>query len=106
MSEKAIRGQWVKIHTIILNPSQRAPSVPEDTSKCPLEMWLNGFLDQDEATIGEECVIKTVIGRSVQGTLTQIEPKYEHSFGKPIQELLEIGPKVREFIEQGDSDER
>ncbi|HPF16458.1 MAG TPA: 2-amino-4-oxopentanoate thiolase subunit OrtA [Thermotogota bacterium] len=106
MSGKAIRGQWVKIHRIILNPSQRAPSVPEDTKKCPLEMWLNGYLDQDEAMIGEEVIIKTVIGRSVNGTLTEIEPKYAHSFGKPIQELLEIGPKVRDFIEQGDIDER
>jgi len=106
MSEKAYKGQWVKIHNIILEPSQRAPGVPEDTKKCPLEMWLNGFLDQDEASIGEQVAIKTVIGRIVKGQLTEIEPKYDHSFGKPIMELLTIGPKVRAFIEKGDSHER
>ncbi|MEA1884626.1 MAG: 2-amino-4-oxopentanoate thiolase subunit OrtA [Thermotogota bacterium] len=106
MSEKAYNGQWVKIHNIILEPSQRAPAVPEDTKKCPLEMLLNGFLDQDEASIGEQVDIKTVIGRTVKGRLTEIEPKYDHSFGKPILELLTIGPKVRAFIEKGDSNER
>lgn len=105
MSEKAYKGQWVKIHNIILEPSQRAPAVPEDTKKCPLEMWLNGFLDQDEGTIGEQVTIKTVIGRTVKGQLTEIEPNYDHSFGKPILELLTIGPKVRAFIEKGDSNE-
>ncbi|MFP4461331.1 MAG: 2-amino-4-oxopentanoate thiolase subunit OrtA [Thermotogota bacterium] len=106
MSEKAYKGQWVKIHNIILEPSQRAPGVPEDTQKCPLEMWLNGFLDQDEATVGEQVLIKTVIGRIVKGTLREIEPTYDHSFGKPMIELLTIGPQVRSFIEKGDSDER
>lgn len=106
MSEKAYKGQWVKIHNIILEPSQRAPAVPEDTKKCPLEMWLNGFLNQDEGTIGEQVTIKTVIGRTVKGQLTEIEPNYDHSFGKPILELLTIGPKVRAFIEKGDSNER
>ena len=106
MPEKAYKGQWVKIHNIILNPSQRAPTVPEDTKNVPLEMWLNGFLDQDEASLGEEIVIKTVIGRRVKGILTEIDPKYNHSFGKPILELLKIGPDVREIIEKGDSDER
>lgn len=106
MSEKAYKGQWVKIHNIILEPSQRAPTVPEDTKKCSLEMWLNGFLDQDEAAIGEQVAIKTVIGRTVKGQLCAIEPKYDHSFGKPIMELLTIGPKVRAFIEKGDSNEK
>ena len=106
MSQKAYKGQWVKIYNIILNPSERAPTVPEDTKKVPLEMWLNGFLDQDEAKLGEEVRIKTFIGRTVKGTLDEIEPTYDHSFGKPILELLAIGPKAREFIEKGDSDER
>lgn len=106
MSEKAYKGQWVKIHNIILDPSQRAPNVPEDTKKVPLEMWLNGFLNQEEAAIGEKVSIKTVIGRTVKGTLTEIDPTYTHSFGKQLPELLRIGPEVRDFIEKGDSDER
>jgi len=106
MSEKAYKGQWVKIHNIILKSSQRSPNVPEDTKKVPLEMWLNGFLDQDEATLGEEVSIRTVIGRVVKGKMTEIDPQYDHSFGKPIEELIAIGPRVRAFIEKGDSNER
>lgn len=102
MSEKALKGQYVKIHKIVLQPSERAGSVPEDTGKVPLEMWLNGFLAGNEAGIGEEVTIKTVIGRTVKGKLVDCDPKYEHSFGKPIPQLLEIGPKVRKFIAGGD----
>ena len=106
MSQKAYKGQWVKIHNIILDPSQRAPTVPEDTKKVPLEMWLNGFLNQEEAVVGEEVMIKTVIGRTVKGKLIEIDPRYDHSFGKPIAELLAIGPQVRDLIEKGDSNEK
>jgi len=106
MSQKAYKGQWVKIHNIILDPSQRAPTVPEDTKNVPLEMWLNGFLNQEEAVVGEEVMIKTVIGRTVKGKLIEIDPRYDHSFGKPIAELLAIGPQVRDLIEKGDSNEK
>ena len=106
MSQKAYKGQWVKIHNIILDPSQRAPTVPEDTKNVPLEMWLNGFLNQEEAVVGEEVMIKTVIGRTVKGKLIEIDPRYDHSFGKPIAELLVIGPQVRDLIEKGDSNEK
>jgi hypothetical protein len=104
MTEKAIKGQYVKIYKTILQPSQRAATVPEDTKKVPLEMWLNGFLVDDTATIGDEIEIKTVTGRSVKGKLVDCDPKYEHSFGKPIPELLEIGPKIRNFIDGGEYD--
>ena len=105
MTQKALKGQWVKIHKIILDASQRAPNVPEDTKKVPLEMWLNGFLNQEEATLGEEIEIKTVIGRTMKGTLVAIDPVYDHSFGRQIPELISVGPEVREFIDKGDQHE-
>jgi hypothetical protein len=104
MSEKAIKGQFVKIHNIILESSQRASTVPEDTKKVPFEMWINGFLVNEEASFGDVIKIKTVVGRSVEGTLVDCHPKYEHTFGKPIPELMEIGPKVRNFIDGGEYD--
>jgi len=99
MQETAKKGQWVKIHNILLKAGERSPRVPEDTKKVPLEMWLNGFLKDAEASIGETVTIESFIGRQVKGTLVEIEPAYEHSFGKPINELLNIGPKVRKILE-------
>jgi len=99
MQETAKKGQWVKIHNILLKAGERSPRVPDDTKKVPLEMWLNGFLKDTEANIGETVTIESFIGRQVEGTLLEIEPAYEHSFGKPINELLTIGPKVRKILE-------
>ena len=46
------KGEWVRIHKVILEPSERAPQVPDDTKECPLEMWTKGFLTAD-AEIGD-----------------------------------------------------
>ena len=32
------QGDWVRIHSVVLSPDQRAPQVPEDTAGVPLEM--------------------------------------------------------------------
>ena len=43
----AKKGDWVRIHRNVLEPSGRAASVPEDTKKVPLEMWDKGHLLED-----------------------------------------------------------
>ena len=52
------KGEWVRIHKIILQPSERAPQVPEDTKKVPLEMWDKGYL-QEDANMGDEVKVIT-----------------------------------------------
>ncbi|HWQ79911.1 MAG TPA: 2-amino-4-oxopentanoate thiolase subunit OrtA [Anaerovoracaceae bacterium] len=95
------KGEWVRIHKIILEPSERAPQVPEDTKKVPLEMWDKGFLQAD-ANIGDEVSIETVTGREETGTLIEINPYYDHSFGKFIPELLAIDKQVRAIVFGGE----
>ena len=91
------KGEWVRIHKIILKPSERAPQVPDDTKKVPLEMWVKGFLDSD-ADMGDEVNITTVTGRKETGTLIEVNPYYEHSYGKFVPELLKIDSQVREML--------
>lgn len=91
------KGEWVRIHKTILEPSQRAPQVPEDTKKVPLEMWDKGYL-QEDAAIGEEVTIETVTGRKETGTLIEVNPYYEHDFGKFVPELLVIDKQVRNMV--------
>ena len=95
------KGEWVRIHKVILKPSERAPQVPEDTKKVPLEMWVKGFLNAD-SKIGDEVTITTVTGRTETGTLIEVDPYYEHSFGKFVPELLAIDTQVREMLFGGD----
>ncbi len=98
----AKKGDWVRIHNIVLTPDQRASQVPEDTKGVPLEMWTKGFLVDNEANIGDTVTIETYIGRKVTGNLIEINPYYEHDFGKCIPELLYIGRQLRGILEGGE----
>ncbi len=103
--EYAKKGDWVRIHNIVLTPDQRAVQVPEDTRNVPLELWTKGFLDDNEARIGDIVNIETYIGRKVSGKLIEIAPYYEHDFGKCIPELLYIGRQLRGILEGGENNE-
>lgn len=93
------QGTWVQVHTVVLPAGRRAPQVPEDTQKVPLEMWVKGFLTED-AELGEEVTVTTVTGRQVRGTLTAVAPRYEHDFGEEIPELRTIGLELKKFLSE------
>lgn len=99
---KAKRGNWVQIHKIILQPGERSPRIPEETQKVPYEMRVKGFLLDNEAEIGQNVSIRTLIGRTQSGKLIAINPRHPHSFGDPVPELLSIGNEIREFLEEGE----
>jgi len=96
--QKAKTGEFVKIHKVILDKGERASNIPQETQDVPLEMWLNGFLETEESVIGEKVTIKTFTGRLVEGELVAINPGYDHTFGEPIPELLQVGIQAREII--------
>ena len=58
----AKKGDWVRIHNIVLEVGERAPNIPEDTQEIPLELWDKGFLTNDEANIGDMVEVETYIG--------------------------------------------
>ncbi|MEJ8554891.1 2-amino-4-oxopentanoate thiolase subunit OrtA [Tepidibacter sp. Z1-5] len=96
------KGNWVLIHNVILNPDQRAPQVPDDTKKVPLEMWVKGFLNHD-ASINDEVEITTITDRKVKGKLVEINPYYKHDYGKCIPELLQIGLQLKGILFGGEA---
>lgn len=95
--ERARAGDYVQVHSVILRPGERAPQVPEDTQKVPLELRIKGFLDHD-ACLGDEVTITTVVGRKVAGRLVAVNPAYPHDFGRPVPELLHVGEKLWRFL--------
>ncbi len=98
------KGSWVQIHKIILNPSERAPQVPDDTKKVPLEMWVKGFLI-DYGSIGKIVKIETITGRIEEGELVQVNPSFKHNYGHFVPEILAIGQKVKNFMYGDEFDE-
>jgi hypothetical protein len=84
------KGTWVEIEKTVLTPEERAPLLPEDTRKVPYVLRVSGFLLED-AKIGQQTRINTVIGRELTGKLLVVNPGYSHSFGDTIPELLMIG---------------
>lgn len=98
---KANRGEWVKIYNIVLTTEERAPQVPDDTRKVPLESWVKGFI-QSDAEIGQFVEVVTITGRRVEGELVEINPAYTHNYGKFVPELLQIGIQARSILAGGD----
>jgi hypothetical protein len=83
-------GTWVQIERLVLEPAERAPNLPDDTRQLPYVLRVSGFL-LEEAEIGAQARLRTLIGRELHGRLTTVNPSYEHSFGETVPELLEIG---------------
>jgi len=83
-------GTWVEIERRVLEPAERAPNLPEDTRQLPYVLRVSGFLLED-AAIGADAGVRTLIGRELRGFLTTVNPSYEHSFGETVPELLDIG---------------
>lgn len=93
--EKIKTGTWVEIEQIVLNPEERASALPEDTRKVPYVLHVSGFLLED-AVLGQEARIRTVIGRELLGKILVVNPSYSHSFGDTVPELLVIGLEEKE----------
>jgi hypothetical protein len=87
---KIAKGTWVEIERVLLKPEERAPNLPEETRKCPYVLRVSGFL-QEEAEVGAEVTVKSLIGHEHSGILKVVNPSYGHSFGTTVPELLTIG---------------
>ena len=93
----AKKGDWVRIHSVILTPAERAAAVPDDTKQVPLEQWTKGSLLSDAAA-GELATVTTRTGRVVSGELTDETPHYTHSFGDFVPELQKAGDDAFCFL--------
>ena len=90
----AKKGDWVRIHRVLLSAQERTANLPEDTKRVPFEMWVKGHLLQD-GEIGDEVRIKTVSGREEHGTLIEVNPQFDVNFGNFVPEVLEMDVRLR-----------
>jgi hypothetical protein len=96
---RAKKGDLVQVHIVVLEPSERAENLPQATRAVPYEGWIKGFLLEGQAEIGQTVCIETLIGREVSGTLSAINPVYNHNFGEPQPELNLVGPEAWKKLE-------
>ena len=102
MADQCERGAWVEIRAEVLAAGERAPQIPDDTARVPLEMRCKGFVSAPAAP-GDTVTIVTVTGRRVEGELVAVNPAYEHGFGAPVAALLSIGPELRALLGEAGS---
>jgi hypothetical protein len=94
----AKKGDWVRIHSIVLKAAERTAKIPEDTQKCDLQQWTKGFLENQSAAVGDEVTVKTAAGRRVTGTMIEEGPYYTHSYGKFVPEIIEIDRQLQSIM--------
>lgn len=87
-------GEWVEVRYTLLEPADRSTNLPADTAAQPLLVWVKGFAAAD-AKMGDELTVETMTGRTVKGVLTDVNPGYTHTFGRPAPELTHVGADLR-----------
>jgi 2-amino-4-ketopentanoate thiolase alpha subunit len=92
--DRCTTGDWVEVERVLLEPVDRSPALPADTAAQPLRVWVKGFARAD-ASVGEELAVETMTGRVVTGRLSELNPGYFHTFGRPLPELTGIGRDLR-----------
>ena len=92
---------WVQIEKTILKASERTGKLPEDTLRHDYVMRLDGFLISGKPETGNEVTVRTATGREVTGTIVAVNPEFGHGFGKPVEELMHIGPVHRKILAEG-----
>lgn len=97
----AKKGDWVRIHKVVLLAAERTAKLPDDTKKVDFEMWVKGALMNETAEIGDTVQVETAVGRIEEGTLIEVGPYYTHSYGKFVPEIIEIDKKLREIMDFG-----
>jgi hypothetical protein len=97
MADPVEAGTWVEIRQVVLQPGERAPQVPDDTRRVPLELRVCGRL-LARATPDEPAEIETRAGRRLRGTLVDASPSYLHGFGAPVPELSDAAEQARAIL--------
>ena len=93
----AKKGDWVRIHNVVLKAEERTAKIPTDTQHCDLEMW-----DKGSAEIGNSVTVETATGRIAKGVLLEENPCYKHSYGDFVPEIIEIDKQLRKIMAGGE----
>ena len=97
----AKKNDYVRVHRTILEAVERTGKLPEDTKNVPLEMWVKGWLQDEQAKLGDIVTVKTVVGRLETGELMEECPCYALNYGEFVPEILEIDRQLKDVLFEG-----
>ena len=81
-------GTRVQLRWTLLEPSERAAGLPDDTAALPYVLRVRGVLIEAAAP-DSPARVRTASGRVVAGTLEDPAPSDDHTFGRPPRALAE-----------------
>jgi hypothetical protein len=88
---KIPKGTWVEVERTLPDTNRSGFRRPLDPPKAPsYVVRISGFLLED-AELGQQVKIRTIMGKLHTGKLRIQSPSYGHSFGHTVPELLKIG---------------
>jgi hypothetical protein len=87
-------GDWVEVSYVLLEPADRSANLPPETAAQQLIVWVKGFA-RTAGAVGGTLTVETMTGRVVTGVLTDVNPGYDHTFGRPTPELTHVGADLR-----------
>lgn len=90
-------GTRVVVRQRLLEPHERAPSLPADTAALPYEALIRGIL-VESGELGAQAKIRTAAGRLVSGRLESVEPDDSHTFGRPPAALVAVDEAISELL--------
>ena len=93
------KGTWVEIEKVVLLPHERANTIPEETRKHALKMWVKGYC-LEECEMGGLVEVKTLTGRIEKGIVTEVEGAYKHDFGEYVKETSYIGKQAKGILRE------
>ncbi len=73
--------------------------MPPDTADVDFVARIRGFL-LAPALIGDDVTVRTLVGREVSGVLTEVNPRNPADFGNPVPELLDLGSRARQALDE------
>lgn len=95
----AAAGTRVQIRFTLLDPSERASGLPDDTAAVPYVGRVRGAL-LAPARVGEAATVRTAVGRELSGELEVVEPADLHTFGRPQPALVAAVEPMRALLER------
>ncbi len=76
--------------------------MPPDTAQVDFVARIRGFLIAS-ALIGDDVMVRTLVGREVTGVLTAVNPRNPADYGNPVPELLDLGARARQALDTLDA---
>jgi hypothetical protein len=94
MTSERPAQEWVEVEWVVLTADERADGLPADTARLPYTARARGLTR--DARLGATATITTVTGRQLQGTVVDLRPGYDHTFGRPLPAWIAMRDAVRE----------